>query len=97
MAPGRPCPACGCRPDGRRAAIKGVYGWGVEIRAILAEDAEIDAVAVSADYAQQGEIAADLLRAGKRDGAPFESSGHDASIDVWAFEQIYQKHLGSRG
>jgi predicted dehydrogenase len=31
----------------------------------LARDPEIDAVAVSADYAGQGEIAADLLRAGK--------------------------------
>lgn len=31
----------------------------------LAHDPEIDAVAVSADYAGQGEIAADLLRAGK--------------------------------
>ena len=31
----------------------------------LAADAEIDAVAVSANYAQQGEIAADLLKAGK--------------------------------
>jgi predicted dehydrogenase len=31
----------------------------------LVEDTEIDAVALSADYAQQGEIAADLLRAGK--------------------------------
>ncbi len=31
----------------------------------LAGDSRIDTVAVSADYAQQGEIAADLLRAGK--------------------------------
>ena len=31
----------------------------------LARDPEVDAVAVSADYAGQGEIAADLLRAGK--------------------------------
>ena len=31
----------------------------------LADDANVDAVAVSADYAQQGEIAAALLRAGK--------------------------------
>ena len=31
----------------------------------LLDDTEIDAVALSADYAQQGEIAADLLRAGK--------------------------------
>jgi len=31
----------------------------------ILEDHEVDAVGVSADYAQQGEIAADLLRAGK--------------------------------
>src|SRR5271165_521727 len=31
----------------------------------LLEDTEIDAVALSADYAQQGEIAADVLRGGK--------------------------------
>jgi len=31
----------------------------------LLEEKEVDAVAVSADYAQQGEIAADFLRAGK--------------------------------
>ena len=31
----------------------------------LAADPQIDAVGVSANYAQQGEIAADLLRAGK--------------------------------
>jgi hypothetical protein len=35
------------------------------ICASLLDASDIDAVAVSADYAQQGEIAADLLRAGK--------------------------------
>jgi myo-inositol 2-dehydrogenase/D-chiro-inositol 1-dehydrogenase len=36
-----------------------------EHHSALANDPDIDAVAVSADYAGQGEIAADLLRAGK--------------------------------
>ena len=44
-----------------RFAIDKVYSHHWE----LATDREIDAVAVSANYAQQGEIAADLLRAGK--------------------------------
>ena len=29
-----------------------------------------------------------------KDGAPFESSGQDALLDVWLFEQIYRQHLG---
>jgi len=45
----------------RRYRIPKVY---LDHRQLLYED-EVDAVAVSADYAQQGEIAADLLRAGK--------------------------------
>ena len=45
----------------RRYGIPKVY---LEHLQLLEAD-EIDAVAVSADYAQQGEIAADLLRAGK--------------------------------
>src|SRR3984957_14941688 len=44
-----------------RFAIGKVYQDHLE----LAADPEIDAVAVSANYAQQGEIAADLLKAGK--------------------------------
>jgi predicted dehydrogenase len=44
-----------------RFAISKVYSDHAQ----LAQDPEIDAVAVSADYAGQGEIAADLLRAGK--------------------------------
>jgi predicted dehydrogenase len=44
-----------------RFAIEKVYANHLE----LAADPEIDAVALSANYAQQGEIAADLLRAGK--------------------------------
>jgi predicted dehydrogenase len=44
-----------------RFAIGKVYSHHSE----LATDPELDAVAVSANYAQQGEIAADLLRAGK--------------------------------
>src|SRR6478672_635760 len=45
-----------------RFAIGKVYSHHSE----LATDPEIDAVAVSANYAQQGEIAADLLKAGKQ-------------------------------
>jgi predicted dehydrogenase len=45
----------------KRFGIPNVY---YEHRHLL-DESEIDAVAVSADYAQQGEIAADLLRAGK--------------------------------
>src|SRR5580692_12312868 len=45
----------------RRFGIPNVYH---EHRDLL-DASDIDAVAVSADYAQQGEIAADLLRAGK--------------------------------
>ena len=44
-----------------RFAIGKVYQDHLE----LAADPEIDAVAVSVNYAQQGEIAADLLKAGK--------------------------------
>jgi predicted dehydrogenase len=44
-----------------RFAVAKVY----PSRLNLATDPEIDAVAVSASYAEQGEIAADLLRAGK--------------------------------
>jgi hypothetical protein len=44
-----------------RFAVEKVYSSHLE----LAADAEIDAVAVSANYAQQGEIAADLLKAGQ--------------------------------
>jgi predicted dehydrogenase len=32
-----------------------------------------------------------------RDAAPFESSGQDAWLDVWTFEQIYRQHVGSCG
>lgn len=49
------------RQVARRFGIPRVYNEHLE----LSRDGEIDAVAVSADYAQQGEIAADLLRAGK--------------------------------
>lgn len=54
------------RPDlasqvARRFGINKVYPDHFS----LARDPEIDAVAVSADYAGQGQIAADLLRAGK--------------------------------
>jgi predicted dehydrogenase len=45
----------------RRYSIPKAY---LDHRQLLDED-EVDAVAVSADYAQQGEIAADFLRAGK--------------------------------
>ena len=45
----------------RRYRIPKVY---LDHRQLL-DEREVDAVAVSADYAQQGEIAADLLRAGK--------------------------------
>jgi len=45
----------------KRFGIPNVYR---EHRHLL-DQSDIDAVAVSADYAQQGEIAADLLRAGK--------------------------------
>ncbi len=45
----------------RRFGVPKVYD---DHRRVL-DDAEIDAVALSADYAQQGEIAADLLKAGK--------------------------------
>jgi predicted dehydrogenase len=45
----------------RRFGIETVYPDHLS----LANDPQIDAVAVSADYAGQGEIAADLLRAGK--------------------------------
>jgi predicted dehydrogenase len=44
-----------------RFAVGKVYSSHLE----LAADSQIDAVAVSANYAQQGEIAADLLKAGK--------------------------------
>jgi predicted dehydrogenase len=44
-----------------RFAVGKVYSNHLE----LAADAQIEAVGVSANYAQQGEIAADLLRAGK--------------------------------
>jgi predicted dehydrogenase len=44
-----------------RFAVEKVYSSHLE----LAADAEIDAVAVSANYAQQGEISTDLLKAGK--------------------------------
>ena len=44
-----------------RFAVGKVYSSHLE----LAADSRIDAVAVSANYAQQGEIAADLLKAGK--------------------------------
>jgi predicted dehydrogenase len=44
-----------------RFAVEKVYSSHLE----LAADVEIDAVAVSANYAQQGEIAVDLLKAGK--------------------------------
>jgi predicted dehydrogenase len=44
-----------------RYGVSTTYGHHSE----LAEDPNIDAVALSADYAEQGEIAADLLRAGK--------------------------------
>jgi predicted dehydrogenase len=49
------------RDVGSRFAVGKVYSSHLE----LAADSEIDAVAVSANYAQQGEIAADLLKAGK--------------------------------
>lgn len=49
------------RQVAKRFGIAKVYN---EHRHLL-DEREIDAVAVSADYAQQGEIAADLLRAGK--------------------------------
>jgi predicted dehydrogenase len=29
-----------------------------------------------------------------KSGAPFESSGEDALLDVWTFEEIYKKHIG---
>ena len=29
-----------------------------------------------------------------KDGAPFESSGEDALLDVWTFEEIYKTHIG---
>jgi predicted dehydrogenase len=45
----------------RRFAVERIYSNHLE----LAADPQIDAVGVSANYAQQGEIAADLLRAGK--------------------------------
>ena len=45
----------------RRFAVERVYSNHLE----LAADPQIEAVGVSANYAQQGEIAADLLRAGK--------------------------------
>jgi predicted dehydrogenase len=44
-----------------RFAVERVYSNHLE----LAADPQIDAVGVSANYAQQGEIAADLLKAGK--------------------------------
>jgi predicted dehydrogenase len=49
------------REVAKRYAIEKVYASHLE----LAADPEIDAVAVSANYALQGEIAADLLKAGK--------------------------------
>ncbi len=49
------------RKVAERFGVPKVYG---DHRQFL-DDPEVDAVAVSADYAQQGEIAADLLRAGK--------------------------------
>ena len=49
------------RAVANRFAVEKVYSSHLE----LAADAEIDAVAVSANYAQQGEIAVDLLKAGK--------------------------------
>jgi len=29
-----------------------------------------------------------------KNGAPFDSSGEDALLDVWTFEEIYKKHIG---
>lgn len=49
------------RQVARRFDIPKIYHSHQQLR----DDPEIDAVAVSADYAQQGEIAAALLRAGK--------------------------------
>ena len=49
------------RQVAKRFGIPNVY---TEHRHLL-DESEIEAVAVSADYAQQGQIAADLLRAGK--------------------------------
>ena len=49
------------RAVANRFAVEKVYSSHLE----LAADAEIDAVAISANYAQQGEIAVDLLKAGK--------------------------------
>src|SRR3984957_6588012 len=45
----------------KRFRVEKVYSSHLE----LAADAEIDAVAISAHYAEQGEVAADLLKAGK--------------------------------
>jgi predicted dehydrogenase len=49
------------RAVANRFAVERIYPSHLD----LAEDAQIDAVAVSANYAEQGEIAADLLKAGK--------------------------------
>jgi predicted dehydrogenase len=49
------------RAVANRFEVEKVYASHLD----LAADVSIDAVAVSADYAQQGEIAADLLKAGK--------------------------------
>ena len=49
------------RAVANRFAVEKVYPSHLE----LATDPDIDAVAVSASYAEQGEIAADLLKAGK--------------------------------
>ncbi|MEA3346194.1 MAG: Gfo/Idh/MocA family oxidoreductase [Chloroflexota bacterium] len=68
----------------------------------LAEDPDIEAVAVSADFSLQGEIARDLLAAGKhverlRSGEPFLSSGQDTRTDVQLMEDVHRAHLVRQG